>query len=141
MSYLSHLVLNRHLNADSQNSQGSAWLNIYEGFPQGLQSSCMMFVLYVDECLREINKLAIIVTLTWMIHRVCNSKSVRNRKAFSAIVAGIIKNMESIYSLYGAELSQAKSLIIRIHFRPKKFRLSGIKYVISHRILDHFREK
>jgi hypothetical protein len=49
-------MLSRYLKAVYQNSQSSPWLHVCEGMPQGLPFSCMLFVLYLDECLREINK-------------------------------------------------------------------------------------
>jgi hypothetical protein len=62
-------------------------------------------------------------------------KVYENRLAFIARVAGINQNIKAICSLYDAELSEAKSFMIPLHFRPKQLCLGGIKFVKSHRIL------
>jgi hypothetical protein len=66
----------------------------------------MLFVLYLDECLRKINKLcdqiyAFVDDNTLLVIQ----KVFENREAFIARVAGIKEMIKAIYSLYDAELS------------------------------------
>ena len=63
---------------------------LYEGLPQGLPSYCMLFVLYLDECLRKINKLydcnyPFVDDNTRLVIQKVNE----NRKKFIARVPGI----------------------------------------------------
>jgi len=111
----------RHLKVVSQKNQGSAWLHVYEGLPQGLPSSCMLFALYLDECVRKINQLCdhsypFVDDNTLLVIQ----KVYENRKAFIARLAKINQKIKAIYSLYDAEVSEPKSLMIPIHFRPKQ---------------------
>jgi hypothetical protein len=129
-------MLNRCVKVLSQNTQGAAWLKVYEGLPQGLPSFCMLSVLYLDECFREIKKpwdqsypfvddnTLLVIPQVW-----------GNRKAFIARVAGINQKIKAMYSLYDAELSEAKSFMIPIHFWPKELCLGGNKFVDSRPIL------
>ena len=81
----------------------------------------MLHVLYLDECLRKINKLCdhsypFVDDNTLLVIQ----KVYENRKAFIARLAKINQKIKAIYSLYDAEVSEPKSFIIAIHFRPKQ---------------------
>jgi len=96
----------------------------------------MFFVLYLDECLRKINKLwdhtyPFVDDNTLVLIQ----KEYESREVFIARVAGINQKTKAIYSLYDTELSEPKSLMIPLHFRPKQLCLGGIKFVNYHRIL------
>jgi len=56
---LIHVILNTHLKVVSQNTLASAWLHVYEG----LTSSCMVSLLYFDECVTTIQSCVTTVTL------------------------------------------------------------------------------
>ena len=98
----------------------------------------MLFVSYLDKCLTRIKNLCD------HSYRFVNEETLivilevyDNRKWFIVRVAGINNKIESVHTLYDAEVSEPDSVMIPINFWPWPRELSslGIKCVNSHRIL------
>ena len=119
-----------------QKPQGCSPKKSRLGLPQGLPSSCMLSVLYLNECPREFNKLRdhsypFVDDNTHLLIQT----GYENQKMVIARVAGINHKIMSIYSLYDDKPSEPKSFMLSICFRPKQHCLAGIKLVNFHRIL------
>jgi hypothetical protein len=132
--YVHRLLFDRSFQVCSYSSH-SDWYHMNVGVPQGLPSAPILFNIYLNECLKDIEDDLKMTTFPYADDNSILITTSQTTGHLERSTARAIKKVSQQYSKVQALLSPSKSKLVPFRNKSKKVKIAGIPLVHSHRVL------
>ena len=134
--YVFNLLFRRTFKVTSQTGSSYSWIPLCIGVPQGLPSAPILFNLYINATLKELNSRSKGTYPYADENTICiQTRSNESRREFIHKTSSVVNSVDRVYRKIKRVLAKAKSVLIPFPQQFQATEISGVPVRNCHRIL------